>query len=456
MNPNAKFQKLFLSAMVLLCLTESGRGVDAQNVSLTAAELRQGWQSYTNGDYANSLAHYQSAAKASPESLDARLGCLLPLLALKRYEDAETQARRILREHPANGFAALRLVCALRLQNKYSEAAAVLSESLVRHPTDVSLLLELALVRLAQSQDATARQLFADVLTLDPENAVAWEQLGAPRLRGCPMDKPLTPEKKVRIEGAVYCGYTDYHGTASKDYAENTGAYVSLDYAGEHLLEVEADELKKYYRGFPSLEQQDFTVAYANYSLPHLKLRCGAHLICSQDPYTDQGRLFFGGAEYFVANAWAAGLDGYLTQYPQFQNSLNVVQLTPHLGITFGQGRDCVWQNVLRGYWIHLDNPDWGRENVYSAEDQLTFRWRRWHLSGFGWVGQQLFAARNDGFALYNLGERHRAGYGAEVGCAITPHLALTLRACREEFRDLDITPNATSDQYLAVLSFKY
>ena len=67
-----------------------------------------------------------------------------------------------------------------------------------------------------------------------------------------------------------------------------------------------------------------------------------------------------------------------------------------------------------------------------------------------------MFAVRNDGFALYNLGENHKGGYGAEIRYAASDHLAFTLRASREHFRDLAATPNATSDLYLAAISLNF
>ena len=190
-----------------------------------------------------------------------------------------------------------------------------------------------------------------------------------------------------------------------------------------------------------------------SFGLLHLKLRLGGHLITSEDPFTDQGWVAFGGAEYFGSSRWAAGVDGYFTKYPKFQEPLEVVQLAPHLGLTLWHGAHHTWQNDLRGYWIHLNQDTFGQRDCFSLEDRLSLNWRRCTFSAFGWAGEQLFAVRNDGFALFNLGEKHKAGYGAEARYAFSDRLALTLRASREHFRDLAITPNAWSDLYLVMLS---
>ncbi len=452
--------------LVALIWLEPGNG-SAQAVNYRA-ELRLAWQSYTNGNYFNSLAHYQWATQAAPQSLDAQLGCVLTLLSLGKYPEAETAARRILKSYPANYYANLRLAYALRMQKQFESAEMILSQSLALRPTDVPLLKELALVKMAIKQYARACQILLDVLTLAPDDTTAIELLTSLQLRQNPQDglyvksyaaSPalLDPNNgtKISYESAIYYGYLEYHDTAVKDHADSIGIYAALLYGFNHLWEFETDYFNKFYRGFASLEQWDTTLAYANFSLPHVKLRAGGHLVSNSDPYTDQGWLAFGGAEYFVANCWAAGIDGYFTQYPKFQTQLEVAQLTPHLGITFGQSEHPIWNNDLRGYWIYV-NSFGGRHHYFSVEDRLSLSWQHWTLATFGWVGQQLFAVRNDGFALYNLGEVHKAGVGAEVSYAFSPHFTITLRANHETFQDLAITPYASSDMYLAMLRFKF
>ncbi len=454
----------------LTCGTHAAFAANQADPSAYRSELQLASQCYAHGDYANAVTHYRIAIQTAPQALDACLGCLLPLLAMERFDEAEALSERVIAQYPANYYANLRLAYALRRQGKHQSAEAVLNRMLPLYPTDVSLLLELALGKLACNQNATAKRLFLQVLALAPDNTIALQQLAAPRFLfesqdETPMQSWLSslslrgPEVagSVHVEAATYCAYLNYHDTASKDHTYLAGAYASLDYGMEHLLEAEADTLRKFYRGHPSLSQNDTTVAYANFGIPHLKLRLGGHFVDSEDPYTDRGWVAFGSAEYYVANRWAAGLDGYLSKYPKFQNDLEVVQLTPHVGVTFGKGQHSVWNNDLRGYWIHLNRDfDALGDDFGSAEDRLSLGWRRWTFSAFGWVGKQLFAVRNDGFALYNMGEEHKAGYGAEVSYAFSEHVALKLRANREEFRDIATAPNASSDMYLAMVSVRF
>jgi tetratricopeptide (TPR) repeat protein len=139
--------------------------------------LRLGWLCYLSGDGANSKSHYQAAMMAAPGSLEAKLGYLLPLLTEKHYDEAEVIAKQVIHVDASNYYANLRLAFALRMGQKNDAAEEVLKHVLLLYPTDVKGLSELGLVKVAQNQFSTAQRIFADVLTLDPENAVAKLQL---------------------------------------------------------------------------------------------------------------------------------------------------------------------------------------------------------------------------------------------------------------------------------------
>jgi len=65
------------------------------------------------------------------------------------------------------------------MQKKFDAAEDVLNRALPLYPTDVKYLTELGLVKVAQDKCTAARRIFTDVLTLDPENVVAKEQLNS-------------------------------------------------------------------------------------------------------------------------------------------------------------------------------------------------------------------------------------------------------------------------------------
>jgi len=140
-------------------------------------EYRTAWLSYQNKDYVGAETHYQAALKVAPESLEARVGSLLPLLAQQRYADVETAARQILRTDPNNYTAALRLSVALRWQGKFPQAEEIATRLSNLYPTDTSFLLELAYAKWGQGLKPAAKALFNKILILDPDNATAKDAL---------------------------------------------------------------------------------------------------------------------------------------------------------------------------------------------------------------------------------------------------------------------------------------
>ena len=135
--------------------------------------LRLGWLYYLNQNYANSLEHYEKAIKISPYSIEAKSGHLLPLLAQERYGDVEKEAFQILNVDYYNYYGNLRLVFALRLQQKLDMAEKIALKMLAIYPIDVSFLTEYGLIKFAQGEKDTAVKLFYDILILDPENVTA-------------------------------------------------------------------------------------------------------------------------------------------------------------------------------------------------------------------------------------------------------------------------------------------
>lgn len=136
-----------------------------------AANVRLGWLYYLNANYASSRNAYQQALKASPASIEAKLGYMLPVLAQGNFDEAEATAKQIIEVDRNNYYANLRMAYALRMQRKFVEAEKIDMQMLQYFPTDVTLLTELALAKVGQNRPA--RKIFNDILTLDPDNATA-------------------------------------------------------------------------------------------------------------------------------------------------------------------------------------------------------------------------------------------------------------------------------------------
>jgi len=135
--------------------------------------LRLGWLYYLNQNYANSLERYEKAIKISPYSIEAKLGHLLPLLAQERYGDVEKEAFQILNVDYYNYYGNMRLVFALRMQQKLDMAEKIALKMLAIYPIDISFLTEYGLIKFARGEKDTAVKLFYDILILDPENVTA-------------------------------------------------------------------------------------------------------------------------------------------------------------------------------------------------------------------------------------------------------------------------------------------
>jgi tetratricopeptide (TPR) repeat protein len=100
------------------------------------ARLRRGWLLYLVGRHADSLAAYRQTIAAAPDSVEARVGLLLPLIALRQWADAERGARAALELDPANYLAGLRLAFAVYNQGRYKEAEGLYRRVLARYPSD--------------------------------------------------------------------------------------------------------------------------------------------------------------------------------------------------------------------------------------------------------------------------------------------------------------------------------
>lgn len=139
--------------------------------------LRLGWLFYLNKNYANSLDAYERAAQISPNSIEAQLGQLLPLMAQDRNKDVEKIAFQILENDYYNYYGNLRLSYALRKQEKYDSAEKVALKMLTVYPTDVLFLTEYGLTKDGRGEVEKAITVFLDILILDPENVIAKEYL---------------------------------------------------------------------------------------------------------------------------------------------------------------------------------------------------------------------------------------------------------------------------------------
>jgi tetratricopeptide (TPR) repeat protein len=106
--------------------------------------IRRGWLYYLLGNFNDSIREYRLAIDRSGRSIDARLGVTLPLLAQKRWREAEQSARTVLDMAPNNYTALLRLTIAQEGQRDWTSMAKTAATLVAAYPTDASAYVYLA------------------------------------------------------------------------------------------------------------------------------------------------------------------------------------------------------------------------------------------------------------------------------------------------------------------------
>jgi len=150
---------------------EALAAIDSVPANGAEAELKtlpRGWLYYLLGSYNEAIREYRFAVDRNSQSVDARLGIVLPLLAQKRWREAEKNARESLELASNNYTGLLRLTLALEGQRDWpgmeKSAAAMVSH----YPTDTSAYVYLARAYAWQGRPANASAAYTAVLARYP------------------------------------------------------------------------------------------------------------------------------------------------------------------------------------------------------------------------------------------------------------------------------------------------
>ena len=137
------------------------------------AVLRSAWLKYLLGDYNASLRDYERALELNDQSLEARLGPTLPLLAQRRWREAAVIAREVIAIAPWNYYAHLRLLAAEEGQRQWDTLGRHASELSARYPSDANFLVYLARAQARQGDVEAAIETYGRVLELFPAHEEA-------------------------------------------------------------------------------------------------------------------------------------------------------------------------------------------------------------------------------------------------------------------------------------------
>lgn len=140
---------------------EAIAAIDAVPVNGPEAELRllrRGWLQYLPGNFDESIREYRLAIERNSRSVDARLGVILPLLAAKRWRDAEISAKSALELSPNNYTALVRLAVAQEGQKDWNDMAKTAAALVTGYPSDATAYVYLgrAQAQLGRREDALA------------------------------------------------------------------------------------------------------------------------------------------------------------------------------------------------------------------------------------------------------------------------------------------------------------
>ena len=143
------------------------------------ANLRRGWLNYCTGRHAESAAAYAVAIKLEPDSVEARVAQLLPLMASGRWPDLIKAAQETLKHDPQNYLALQRMAYAQYSSQHFPEAEQTYRHIVKLYPSDVEMRVALGWAVLRMGKQSEASELFRSALELSPKHVGATTGLQA-------------------------------------------------------------------------------------------------------------------------------------------------------------------------------------------------------------------------------------------------------------------------------------
>lgn len=151
--------------------------LDAPEQASYLGHLRRGWLLYRIGRYAESVTAYRQALAVERESVEARVGCLMPQMALRDWAAVEEGARGVLERDPASYLAGLRLAFAVYSAGRFAEAEGLYRRVIARYPSDADARAGLGWSLLRQGKRAEARDQFLRAARTAPRSPLVLEGL---------------------------------------------------------------------------------------------------------------------------------------------------------------------------------------------------------------------------------------------------------------------------------------
>jgi tetratricopeptide (TPR) repeat protein len=135
--------------------------------------LRLGWLNYLAKQFPDSVNAYQKAVTIKRDSIEAKLGLMLPLIAQGRWPEAEKVGKEILLMDRASYLANSRLAYIYYNMKSFKEAETYYRKVLQSYPGDVEMHAGLAWSLLKQDKKEEAEKVFLEILKIAPNHVTA-------------------------------------------------------------------------------------------------------------------------------------------------------------------------------------------------------------------------------------------------------------------------------------------
>ena len=140
--------------------------------------LRLGWLTYLQGQFAESISYYSKAIELMPYAIEPRFGLALPASAMGNWNLVLVQYNKILAIDPNNTVTLYRMGLISYDKKDYKQAYQYFEKVSNLYPFDYQSLLMLAWTNLKLGKTREAKILFNKVLLYSPHDASAKEGLG--------------------------------------------------------------------------------------------------------------------------------------------------------------------------------------------------------------------------------------------------------------------------------------
>ena len=141
--------------------------------------LRRAWLKYLDADYNDSIREYRRALELNDQSIEAKLGVTLPLLAQQRWREAAASAQSVIELSAWNYYAHIRLMAAEEGQRQWQTLARHAQSVSARYPGDATIFVYLGRAEARQGHIDAALVAYGAVLERVPGHLEATRYIAA-------------------------------------------------------------------------------------------------------------------------------------------------------------------------------------------------------------------------------------------------------------------------------------